>query len=474
MPNALAQQLNHRISWKKADADLRAFLDGLQGNILKGHGRNHAVFLFCRFDEGEAQKARGFLRTQVRRVKSARHQLIAADKVKHGGEKDKAPFVSVFLSKDGYEYFGVPSGKQPSDAKFQAGMAASKLALNDAEKAAWEPWFQNPHVVIMVAVLTQHEAEQEATMMLNSISTFGGVAGVHSHPVLGNQFFNEAGRGVENFGYVDGRSQPLLLDEDLTDEGGMYIWPTKEFPVDQFVVRDPGVDGTTAYGSYYVFRKLKQDVVGFKAREDDINKNFGISFPNRDSAGVGRLESGTPSERTNDDGQSPDVTNNFAFDSNPARCPAFAHIRKVNPRTDATHGNLMVRRGMTYGERCDASVDPDDPTKLVIPDDFKAADFGNSDVGLLFQSYQADIAKQFETTQIWANSANSGGTDPVIGQADLCPLEWPTTYDSSTKPESLDFFDRQHDRDKKGPYVSLRGGGYFFAPSIPFLKSLVA
>jgi Dyp-type peroxidase family len=351
-------------------------------------------------------------------------------------------------------------------------MSAAKL--NDPGPATWDSHLREPHVMIMVAVSSAEKAQSESTKLLNDISTIGEVQGGHSGELIGNQFFNKDGHGVENFGYVDGRSQPLVLEEDIPAEGGIDVWPKTEFPVNQFVVRDPGSTDHSAYGSYYVFRQLEQDVRGFKTREDQIVAAI-PAFSNRDSAGVGRLESGTPFELSDDDKDlPPNITNNFVFSSNPPKCPHFAHIRKVNPRTDATRGNLMIRRGITYGTRTDAAPDPSDPTKLILQD-VPTEQTPTGGVGLLFQAYQADIQKQFETTQGWANSGDNGGVDPVIGQADAAVLDWPNSYGGTTTT-NLNFFQRL-DKDNQplagiGPYIKLRGGGYFFAPSLPFLKGM--
>jgi len=226
--------------------------------------------------------------------------------------------------------------------------------------------------------------------------------------------------------------------EDISGEGGIDVWPVQEFPVDQFVLRDPATHDENAYGSYYVFRQLKQDVQGFKTREDEIVKGHDTDFPNRASAGVGRLESGTPFELSTDDGGKPNITNNFIFESNPPKCPHFAHIRKVNPRTPDTRGNLMIRRCITYGTRSDAKPKPGDPSMLVLDNTVPTEKLPTGGVGLLFQSYQADIRTQFETTQGWANSAGSGGIDPVIGQAQSAMLDWPVST-GPTRPRGLNF-----------------------------------
>ena len=464
----LATKLQAPISWKTPDPEIGAFLDQLQGNILKGHGRNNVVLLFCRFRDDAKAEALAFLRLQACRVRSARHQLHAADTKRSTGQKDMTPLVCLLLSKAGYDYFGVPAAQQPADSAFQRGMAAAQL--NDPPSSAWDSHLRDPHLLVLVAVAGPDQAQNESTDLLNQISTIGDVVGKQSGEVIANQFFNAAGHGVENFGYVDGRSQPLVLTEDVPGEGGIDKWPVQEFPVDQFVVRDPGTSDSSAYGSYFVFRQLEQDVRGFKTREDEIVAGHDADFGNRDSAGVGRLESGTPFELSADDGGTPDITNNFTFTTEPPRCPHFAHIRKVNPRTDATRGAIMIRRGITYGTRADAAPKAGDPTMLVLDDTAATNTLPTGGVGLLFQSYQSDIAAQFETTQGWANNAGGGGIDPVIGQAPTATLAWPTSY-GSTQTETLDFYNRQGSTGM-GPYVKLLGGGYFFAPSLPVLMGL--
>ncbi len=474
----ISDKLKHPISWKTPDQDIQKFIRNLQGNILKYHGRNNVVFLFCRFRDDKKAAALAFVKAQVQRVSSAKQQLDLTEHKHKTGQKSTTPFVSVFLTKSGYDYFGIPTDRQPSDPSFRAGMAAA--GLNDPPLVEWDSRLRDPHVLILSAVVSPDAAQHESTTLLNEISGICDVEGGHAGEIVGNQFFNGAGHGVENFGYVDGRSQPLVLTEDFAAEqanGGMDKWPLRPFPVDQFVVRDAAVADPSAYGSYFVFRQLEQDVRGFRTREEEIVQGHDTDFSNRDSAGVGRLESGSAFELRKEDPKDsagedkPDITNNFTFTSNPPKCPAFAHIRKVNPRTAATQGNLMIRRGMTYGTRADASPKPGDPSMMVLDDQAAIESLPTGGVGLLFQSYQANIRTGFETSQGWANSTTDG-IDPVIGQAPAAQLDWPNKYGAvAPNTEALDFYARKHGGGN-GPYIKLLGGGYFFAPSMAFLHSL--
>jgi hypothetical protein len=86
-------------------------------------------------------------------------------------------------------------------------------------------------------------------------------------------------------------------------------------------------------------------------------------------------------------------------------------------------------------------------------------------VGLLFLCYQSSIAAGFENLQCAANDPSfpfpDTGLDPVIGQ-DCNPHninQWPCGYGASRRVEVS--FDKT---------VTLKGGEYFFTPSIDFLK----
>jgi deferrochelatase/peroxidase EfeB len=160
------------------------------------------------------------------------------------------------------------------------------------------------------------------------------------------------------------------------------------------------------------------------------------------------------------------VPNNFTYDDDEdaRKCPFHAHIRKVNPRGGT--GNLkeerkhrIVRRGITYGER---QVEPkDDPSLDQMP---------TTGVGLLFMCFQSSLANQFGFLQKkYANSPDfvkaDTGLDPLIGQkeANACPIgqQWPREWGKAGVT-----------RFHFGDFVKLKGGEFFFAPSIPFLTNL--
>jgi Dyp-type peroxidase family len=290
---------------------------------------------------------------------------------------------------------------------------------------------------------------------------------------------NSNGDGIEHFGYVDGRSQPLLLVEDIKKEatnknGGIDVWdPT--FPLKQVLVKCPGgLLKDLSFGSYFVFRKLEQNVKGFKEKEKAIAVQLGLSEEDAELAGamiVGRFENGVPVILQPTDKLKDPVRNNFDFsnDTQGNKCPFHSHIRKTNPRGDSVRefgvtleeerSHIMARRGITYGAR-NAEIDAEG--QII---ELKDKPIGG--VGLLFMAYQSDIANQFEFTQIsWANNPkfvkDNAGIDPVIGQG-----ENPTSQQQAVKWGE----DTKKTIDFQG-FVSMKGGEYFFAPSISFLKNI--
>jgi Dyp-type peroxidase family len=478
------------LAWETANADEIAMLNDLQGNILKGHGRNHTQNLFFVLNPQYTQEGRGFLKILAQSIKSAHQQLIEAKAYRTSKVIDTGVFISVFLSAAGYTALGITADKIPSDPAFRSGLKSRK-DLNDPDSKEWDPAFQDEiHGMILIGGSDEEQVrkvhakiEQQKPASVKIIGTEYGLA-----------MRNKNGDGIEHFGYVDGRSQPLMLKEDIDRERDLIpginsidIWdPT--FPLKQVLVPCPGgASQTTSFGSYFVFRKLEQNVKGFKEKEEEISdelekaaEQLGLPKNDPELAGamiVGRFEDGTPVVLQKEDGLINPVRNNFDFshDTEGNKCPFHGHIRKANPRGDSVRelgekfgvtleqerSHIMARRGITYGTR-NAEIDAEG--KII---DLKDKPVGG--VGLLFMAYQNNFENQFEFTQkSWVNNPefvrDKTGIDPVIGQ--LAPgasnlQKQSVAWDNSTK-KSIDFHG----------FVTMKGGEYFFAPCISFLKSL--
>jgi Dyp-type peroxidase family len=481
--------LNAPLRWKSANADELKMLKDLQGNILDGHGRRSTRHLFIRFG-ADAAAARTFVRKLAPLIKSAHVQLTEAEAFRATGVSGK-PFIGLLISAEGYKALGVTAkAPQPGDGgAFSQGMLARAGQLSDPPANRLEaPYRSKLHAMILIGAdpdsptsFDSAAAEQVETQILNLMGSAGHIV----HREFGRAIFRNNGtgldgkaklEGIEHFGYVDGRSQPLLLEEliererDETD--GISVW-SPVFPLSQVLVPDPGAPpatGATAFGSYFVFRKLEQDVDAFKKAEAKLgtlgNPKLG------ELAGammVGRFEDGTPVVLQKEEGADAPVPNNFDYagDVDGLRCPIHAHIRKTNPRgdvprqfpgapADADRKPIMARRGMTFGKR-NRVLDPSDtPTK---------------GVGLMFMSFQSNLADQFEfTQQSWADNVNflrpGTGRDPIIGQRGTNPsvkLQVRHKWGAPGATVTAETFEG---------FVTHKGGDYFFAPAISTIKAI--
>jgi Dyp-type peroxidase family len=468
--------LNAPLAWEKAnpDTDEIAMLNDLQGNILKGHGRPHTQNLFVSFKNSDEGKK--FLKNLAKSIKSAYQQLRDAREYRQT-HKDTGIFISVFLSAAGYKALGITEAKIPDNSAFRSGLKQRKDILSDPEIEEWDPAFQEEedkiHAMILIGGMNETQVRQERNKIQKEKPTSVKIIGTE----YGLAMRNKNGDGIEHFGYVDGRSQPLLLQEDIDCEknkDGIDIWdPT--FPLKQVLVPCPGgASSTTSFGSYFVFRKLEQNVKGFKKREEEIAKDLGLTGDDEELVGamiVGRFEDGTPVVLQGKDGLVKPVRNNFDFKDDPDgnKCPFHAHIRKTNPRGESVQpgvtleeerSRIMARRGITYGTR---NAELNDEGNII---ELKDKPVGG--VGLLFMAYQNSLENQFEFTQAsWANNPNfvkpNTGIDPVIGEKSeaATPQQQPTDWGSNTK-KPIDFHG----------FVTMKGGEYFFAPCISFFKNL--
>jgi Dyp-type peroxidase family len=459
-------------------------LANLQGNILKGHGRDRSVHMFLTFTSEPHAVRRWICGFADRYVTSASQQLKEAEEF----NKYRIPgglFANFFLTAKGYETLGftkdeiasrfpeepaVVGGREVVATKFRDGMAFYQEELNDPDPATWEEAYQGRRIDAMILLADDDEGFllRQARAVLEDVQAVADVLAVEHGRVMRN----EAGESIEHFGYVDGRSQPLFLQTDVeskVEKGGIDKWdPTA--PLGLVLVADPNVEKEEdCFGSYFVFRKLEQNVRGFKEHEEELAGALGLTGDEAERAGaliVGRFEDGTPVTLSATERLERPVPNNFNYrnDRDATRCPFHAHIRKVNPRGDTAsieeeRQHRVVRRGITYGER---QVEPkDDPSLDQMP---------THGVGLLFMCFQSSLANQFGFLQkVYANSPDfvheGTGFDPVIGQrssaAKAIQQRWPVKWGQSDLG-SFDF----------GGFVTFVGGEFFFAPSIPFLKSL--
>ncbi len=490
-------------------------VDDIQGDILVGLLKNHEHLIF--FEITNLGDFKSFLQTvEITSVRDCLDQraAIAANKAQDIDRIIATPGLNIAFTYAGLQALGVANLPTSSDVqKFRDGMAASRADLNDPDPAHWQilrPG-QPVHGVFIVTGASHAEVVDIIGLRLAPPAANGWkqvhqeVGEVRPDPV----------RGHEHFGFADGVSQPgirgrvaagvpltpqLGADENQGARGQDLLWPG-EFvfgysgqnqDADEF--SEEGGESTPPApfmkdGAYLVFRRLAQHVPEFNASVKQAAAAIpaGSDKPTATLFGaqlVGRWKSGAPLElaSTHDDHRFADGTadaNNFEFgdDREGVRCPWAAHIRKAYPRDDVrgntspkqseidqaeafTQTRRMLRRGITFGPEVSEA------------EALAGQSAGGAKTrGLLFKCYVTSIEDQFEfVQQSWCNNVDfsqlGSGIDPIIGQtapAEARPFlgAAPVTEQSANKPQIANL----------GLFVEMQGGAYFFAPSIPAIRS---
>jgi Dyp-type peroxidase family len=537
-----------------SDPSLRDALEDLQGNILKSHGRDHASHIFLRFPQGKEDDLKRWISQFAQSITSAYKQL--EDLVAWRQSKiDGGLFVHFALSASGYRKLGFveesaqPKGSNPQGREkeqnptdfyvdvFPKGMKFRQEALQDPPFKEWETQYQKDIDAIIILAddnpLLIISKKQEITQQLQEITqqiestpdeqqqseqqqSIDEIIHVEEGFVLRQDFSVSVGKEtrqfsavVEHFGYADGISQPLFLKDDL-EKNKSRVGDTHWNPaaaLDLVLVKDPHGKSNDSFGSFLVFRKLEQNVQGFRRAEQTLARELDTSTDLAGAMAVGRFKDGSPlvlSEETGNWIQDPaeptrfNAPNDFEYrnnDSQGLKCPFQAHIRKSNPRKESVGaegpfakddseelGHRIVRRGIPYGGELKTSND--------------LTELPTGGVGLLFMCYQADICEQFEFIQrFWCNNPVfleprfSEGTpnknkdydktgldavigqsqdspDPEIGEIPLPPKNWIKDWGNTIQSLNLE------KEEEFGQFVTLKGGEYFFSPSISFLKNL--
>jgi len=281
---------------------------------------------------------------------------------------------------------------------------------------------------------------------------------------------------LEHFGFRDGLSQPFVdlgLGEpppgggtpDANDTwspvapGEIYLGlPDEDGECEDLPVNDK----LRQNGTYIVFRKLEQDVPGFRTflerrrpRDREAQQRLAAQF-------VGRWANGTPLVLSPDSPRHEEADgefNDFRYaqdDPLGQKCPLGAHIRRANPRDIGGRGEVkrhrILRRSISYGGP-------------LLPH----GSLGDGeDRGLLFMAVNSRIDLQFEVIQAdWINNGE------FLGQAGLarCPL---------IGGNNGGFEDVFLEAGAAAPvtglprFVRTRGGDYFFAPSLEALRAMAA
>jgi Dyp-type peroxidase family len=324
--------------------------------------------------------------------------------------------------------------------------------------------------------------------------------------------------GTEPFGFADGISQPTLdwerrmpvhvrntrnytnmsaLGEFLLGYPNEYARYTdrplldrRDDPHDILLVAEdvPGKKYFGRNGTYLVLRDLAQDVAAFQKYVGDPAKQLPGNQYSVAEAMVGRTKLGAPivARESQPIEGTDDARNQFTFRNDPdgTACPLGAHIRRANPRNadlpDGTKGLLsrlwrtlgfggkrarydllessrfhrMLRRGREYGP---------------LTNEEAGSERRSDEQGLRFICLNANILRQFEFVQnSWIANPKFDGleeADPLLGNRR--PLLDETATNTFTCPQESGINRRY---ENLPTFVTVRGGAYFFMPSLRALR----
>ena len=408
--------------------------------------------------------------------------------------------------------------------EFRAGMTQEHHArgLGDVASNAPEYWHwggpgNEPHLVVMF--FAEPDCFEAFVQGITTGDTWGEA---FTEP---HWLESENLDGIEPFGFSDGSSQPQIDWAQQRQPTGIQFEYSNVVALGEFVLgyrneygkitdrpliepdaasadllpaldapekRDLGRNGT-----YLVMRQLEQDVRGFWQFVHQQANGDDAAAQTLAAAMVGRTRAGdplVPIQTQPIPGIGPDAEqirqNQFTFDQDPAgaRCPFGAHVRRANPRNTDFPGHptsllkklltmlgfgpkgfrddlmssvrfhRILRRGREYG----SEMKPEHALVPAPPDDPKR--------GLHFICLNANISRQFEFVQnAWMASSKFSGltdeSDPLLGHRQPIP-GCPATH----------HFTLQRDgglrRRVTGlpQFVTVRGGAYFFLPSLRALR----
>jgi Dyp-type peroxidase family len=432
-------------------------LHEIQATVLRQRPAPYfGTHLLFRVDDTES--GRKFLRRLTPHVDSAAGWWSAAD-----------PWLAVGITYAGFQALGVPQDSlQSFPESFRDGMAARARQLGDEgvnDPKHWDLPYGKGELHIGVSAFSDSEANRRRILGI-ARKQFEGFSGVS---ILAMQDFGAQPGDLNPLGYKDGIDQPAV------EGSGVEPLPGQGRPIKagEFILGYPGESGVPLpmpqpdilgrNGTYLGFRKYQSRVGAFNR----FLRAHGNTDEERELLAaklVGRWRSGAPLTLAPDVddpalGADPKRNNdfNYANDQRGRQAPFGCHMRRMNPRdtelSRLTDVNLhrIIRRGTTYGP-------PYDPNALSQEDD-------EIPRGAIFQFISAKAMATIEfLQQEWINDGNFIGAgderDPIIGlQPDGA------TYTIPKEPVRR----RVHGIET---FNVLRGGEYFFVPSLSALRWL--
>ncbi|WP_268036347.1 Dyp-type peroxidase [Algoriphagus sp. PAP.12] len=476
-------------------------LDNIQGYLIRGYAHMlYSRFVYLRITDAKATKA--WLSNAWKEMTSAKHF--------HDKSKISSTHLNLSFTHDGLKALGL--NEENLDAfsrEFRQGMVAphrSRL-LGDMDGSSPENWNwgapQNEPIHLCLMIFGndkkfENNLEKDKDVCLNYYRELASEFEINGMKEL---FFIDGKtqpNNKEHFGFRDGISQPIIEgsgrvgDKDDVIKTGEFLFGYKNefgvYPDTPLIVKDQGdlnllssdaggsgLKDLGRDGTFMVMRQLDQDVKKFWSfmNENSINPDGTVNVEESLKLGakfMGRWQNGAPITLFPDkDPGISSLVNDFGyakFDKDGLKCPFGSHLRRQNPRDNVDdHGkkeslklskqHRIIRRARLYGEIYEGS-----PTNLT----------PNGEVGLLFVCFNADISRQFEFLQYtWSNLPKNkelyNDPDPIIGAREKLEAGEEQNFTIQDLPVSKTV--------KNIPRViTVKGGGYFFLPSINVLRYL--
>jgi Dyp-type peroxidase family len=453
----------------------------LQGNILCGYGNSYpyVLYSFIRFGDDE-RRSREWLREVIPGITTA-----------EPWRSHKPPeTLNVAFTHRGLKRLGLPkSVRKTFPREFRKGMKKRAELIGDAGRNgpdAWDTALRRPDAVVIATAQKDVRADREADHRAQA-----GKHGAESSSQRAGLLTGAPGSPYrrEHFGFADGFSQPAIRGNAGPHTRVGMGTPTRdgweEVAPGEFILGYPAEDGVPPAapaaplgksGSFMVLRKLEQDVAAFRsyltrvARTDlpFLDGDMPLALREEVIAAkmVGRWRDGrslATSSRArvpaDDPELRPDRINAFKYeqdDPHGERCPIGAHVRRANPRDSLgwegvlTKRHRIIRRGVPYG----------DP----LPEGHK----DDKERGLIFVCFQASIERQFELIQ--SRWLNDGDPFWLGDETDCMTNEAGMTVPGPGEPSYLPPSDPRLDR----PFITVRGGDYFFMPGLTALRALAS
>ncbi|KAK7678568.1 hypothetical protein QCA50_018440 [Cerrena zonata] len=468
-------------------------INNVQGDILAGIPKKFEATLFFNIDDNVTAFRKNLTKVIPFITTTTQAQGIRASILKHkqeaaarGAQADLVPVVGVTLAFSQFGLKKIGINDHIGDSLFENGQLADAQALNDKGTIKdnkftpdWLPVFKNGiHGVFVIASDSQSSIEAKITEIKSKLGTT-----IHEVFRVNGNVRPKEEAGHEHFGFLDGISNPAVIDFDT------HPLPGQGNPISPgFILLgrqdDPNRTSRPSWaveGSIMAFRYLSQLVPEFNTFLKKNPIQIGEMTPEQGSEFLGarlmgRWKSGAPLDLAplkDDPELAADRQRNNNFDysfpediQTQDRCPFAAHVRKTNPRNDLgnrVERNRIIRRGIPFGPEVTPTEAQQGKT--------------THDRGLLFRCYQSVLGNGFHfIQQSWANNEGfpfgkpadqTPGFDPIIGQApdpnSRVRVVGGTNPQNATANLSL-----------PTDWVVSKGGEYFFAPSISALKTTFA